>query len=61
MFLERSKMTKLTILDSKLIEEEIEEELEEIQLPLFDIVMHEDGTWVQRAIEELEKEECLKH
>jgi hypothetical protein len=49
-------MTKLTLLLSKPIEEQIEEETEEIQLPLFDIFMNEDGTWFHQAIEKLEEE-----
>lgn len=32
----------------------IEEELEEIQLPLFDLFMNEDGTWFHEAVKKLE-------
>lgn len=44
-------MTKLYLIKSPTLEEE----LEEIQLPLFDIIIHEDENWIQKAIRELEE------
>jgi hypothetical protein len=48
-------MTKLTIINSKPINKEIEEELEEIGLPNFDIIVHEDDTWFDDKIKEIEE------
>lgn len=48
-------MTKLTLIKSKSLED-IEDELKEIQLPLFDIIMNEDGTWFEKAIKKLEEQ-----
>ena len=45
-------MTKLTLINSPTLEQE----LEEIQLPLFDIIVNPDGTWFTRAVEELEND-----
>jgi hypothetical protein len=50
-----AKMTTLTLIKSKPINEQIEEELEEIQLPLFDIEINEEGNWFTKAIEKLEE------
>lgn len=45
-------MTKLTLINSKPVNEQIEEEIEEIQLPLFDIIVHEESTWFEDMITE---------
>jgi len=39
------KMTELKLIKSKPVEEQIKEELEEIQLSMFDIIEHDDETW----------------
>lgn len=51
-------MTKLTLIKSKSLDEQIEEELTEIQLPLFEIIVHNDDTeesWFREAIKHLEE------
>ena len=44
-------MTTLKLILSKTVEEEIEE----IQLPLFDIIEHDEETWFTEAIKKLEE------
>lgn len=34
----------------------VEEEIEEIQLPLFDIIINEDGTWFEKTVRKLEEQ-----
>jgi hypothetical protein len=34
----------------------VEEEIEEIQLPLFDIIVNEDGTWFEKEVSKLEND-----
>lgn len=45
-------MANLTLISSKSTDEETKEELEEIELPFFDIIVHEDETWFTDLIEE---------
>lgn len=45
-------MAKLTLIESK----PLEEELEEIELPTYDIIVHEDETWFERTIREIEED-----
>lgn len=47
----------MTLKIAKTLEERIEDEINEIQLPLFDIVVNEDGSWFEKAIKEQEEEE----
>ena len=54
------KMTKLKLIKSKPVEEQIAEELEEIQLPLFDIITHredEEFNWFEQMIADYEETE----
>lgn len=48
-------MTKLTLINSKPINTELEEEMEEIGLPNFDIIVHEEETWFDEKIKEIEE------
>lgn len=45
-------MPSLTLIDSKSDDEKIKKEIEEIQLPLFDIIIHEDESWFEEMITE---------
>lgn len=49
-------MTNLELITNLSTEEEIEEELDEINLPDFDIILYEESTWFSDVIEDLEKE-----
>jgi len=46
-------MANLELIKDKSTREEIEDEVEEIQLPLFDITIHDDETWFQNMIKEI--------
>lgn len=48
-------MTKLTLIESK----SLEQELEEIELRTFDIIVHEKETWFERAIQQIEEDKEL--
>jgi hypothetical protein len=41
----------LTLIKSK----SLDEELEEIEIPIFDIIVHDEETWFERMIDDLEK------
>lgn len=45
-------MAKFELITSKSREEEIEEEVTELELPFFDIIVHEDETWFDDMIDE---------
>lgn len=45
-------MTNLELITNLSTEEEIEEELDEINLPDFDIILYEESTWFESMIEE---------
>lgn len=49
-------MTKFRLIESKPLEEEIEE----IELPTFDIIVHEEETWFERTIREIEEDEQIE-
>lgn len=51
------KMTELKLIKSKPVEEQIKEELEEIQLGMFDIIEHDEDTWFTDAIADYEETE----
>lgn len=48
-----SNMTKLTLIKSKPLDEQITDDFNTIELPTFDIIEHEDETWFTEMIEEL--------
>ena len=49
-------MTKFRLIESKSLEEEIEE----IELPTFDIIVHEEETWFERAVRQIKEDEQIQ-
>jgi hypothetical protein len=47
-------MTKLKLIKSKPLDEQLIEEVKEIQLSMFDIIEHEDSTWFSEILEAME-------
>ncbi len=45
-------MTNLELITNLSTEEEIEDELDEINLPDFDIIVHEESSWFDDMLEE---------
>lgn len=51
-------MTTLTLIKSRPLEEQLKDELEEIELPMFDIIVHTEDSWFQDMI--LEQEAAIE-